>query len=36
MGTKAYYTSFTFALLEDSGWYEPVYDKLDKSLWGRG
>ncbi|KRX04456.1 Insulin-like growth factor binding protein, N-terminal [Pseudocohnilembus persalinus] len=34
VSTKAYYTKFTFSLLEDSGWYLPDYTNVDTSLWG--
>lgn len=30
----ASYSKFTFALLEDSGWYKPIYSNLDKMKWG--
>lgn len=31
----ASFSKFTFALLEDSGWYKPIYDKLDDVAWGK-
>lgn len=36
LDTKAYYSKFTFALLEDSGWYEVNYDAVETPYWGRG
>lgn len=32
--TDAAYSVFTFALLEDSGWYTPTYTNLDSVSWG--
>lgn len=29
------YSNFTFALLEDSGWYKPTYKNVDKFEWGK-
>lgn len=30
----ASYSKFTFALLEDTGYYKPIYDNLDEMNWG--
>ena len=30
------YSVFTMALLEDTGWYEPVYSYADDFIWGLG
>lgn len=32
----AVYSKFTFALLEDSGWYQPSYESVDEIDWGKG
>lgn len=29
------YSNFTFALLEDSGWYLPSYRNTDPMVWGK-
>lgn len=34
ISTDAAYSMFTFALLEDSGWYTPSYKDLDRIDWG--
>lgn len=34
ISTDAAYSIFTFALLEDSGWYTPSYEDLDDIDWG--
>lgn len=31
----AIYSNFTFALLEDSGWYLPTYKNVDPAEWGK-
>lgn len=31
----AIYSEFTFALLEDSGWYKPTYNNIDPVEWGK-
>lgn len=36
ISTDAAYSRFTFALLEDSGWYFPNYSELDDIDWGKG
>lgn len=36
ISSDAAYSKFTFALLEDSGWYKPVYENLDEIQWGKG
>jgi hypothetical protein len=30
------YSSFTLALMEDSGWYQADYNLADSILWGKG
>lgn len=35
-GHDAVYSKFTFAALEDSGWYKPTYKYLDEVTWGKG
>lgn len=35
-GHDAAISKFTFALLEDSGWYTPTYEYLDEVSWGKG
>lgn len=34
IAADASYSKFTFSLLEDTGWYKPVYDNLDNMNWG--
>lgn len=29
------YSAFTFALLEDSGWYKAVHENADDLQWGK-
>lgn len=36
MSLDASYSMFTFKLLEDTGWYKPIYEGLDEMSWGRG
>lgn len=31
----AIFSNFTFALLEDSGWYKPTYKYIDSMDWGK-
>lgn len=31
----AIYSNFTFSLLEDSGWYKPLYKNVDVVDWGK-
>lgn len=35
MSHDAIYSNFTFALLEDSGWYKPTYKNVDAADWGK-
>lgn len=29
------YSKFTMSLLEDSGWYAPIYNKAEDFFWGK-
>lgn len=29
-------TNFTWTLLEDTGWYKPTYEYVEKIFWGKG
>ncbi|KRX04449.1 Insulin-like growth factor binding protein, N-terminal [Pseudocohnilembus persalinus] len=35
LDTKSYISKFTFALLEDSGWYDANYENVETPYWGR-
>lgn len=35
IATDAAYSKFTFSLLEDTGWYFPIYNELDSINWGK-
>lgn len=36
IGHDGVISEFTFALLEDSGWYKPEYKYAEKIFWGKG